>query len=819
MKSALHPILDDSERILEEIFRHTPAGVVLSDLHGTIVDVNHAMCAMVGYDRAELIGRKLTDISHPDDLDDIRSRTDSLREGRTGPYIANRRYFAKNGQIVHARVSVSVIYAKGGEPVCGIGFVEETTERVAMETALRQSELRYRRVIEDQTDMIVRCLPDGTRTFVNQAYCRYVGQSADQLIGTSFFPLIPEEDQERVRAKYAAFSPENPVLTDQHWAVGPGGEMRWHEWTDRALFDESGTLVEVQAVGRDLTEQHEAQLRLAQSEERYRRFFHSLPIAAWENDWSGIMANLRERGIDSAEALHRALHEDPRRFYEIGAHFNVLGVNQAALDMACVETEDEFRAWLLSTAWPLESAYRYGLDVAQLVFGEQKYITGEYTMIRANGEPLDVLFRVARSARWGEDWMTFPVAVDITERKRIERELVHRHEVTRRAEAAAHIGSWEWNPSDDLIYGSEEFWRILDGREDGGPPYRRMEECLGLMHPDDTASALARWIALRDPSSNVKPQVIHNDYRLLRADGSIAIATGQTFIQYAEDRSLTRAFGIMRDITDVRRAEEEAARQRDQLVRADKMISLGILVSGIGHEINNPNHTIGLNVPLLRDVWRDAALLLDRLASSSDEELRVGRMRWSDARDEVAAMLDDVEHASERIRNIVRELRGFALDHDPGESGPVSVNDVVTSSLRLLGKHIAKATKHFSIALAGDEPYVIGNASRLQQVVVNLVLNACQALQSDEQGIAIETGSQNGRAFIRVRDQGRGIAAEDLPRIRTPFFTTKRSEGGTGLGLAVSDRIASEQGGELAFDSILGQGTTATLWMPVMQRT
>src|SRR6185436_8113747 len=133
--------------------------------------------------------------------------------------------------------------------------------QVAMETALRQSELRYRRVIEDQTDMIVRCLPDGTRTFVNPAYCRYNGTTADQLIGTSFFPLIPEQDRERVRAKYASFTPETPVLTEQHWAIAPGGALRWHEWTDRAFFDENGTLVEIQAVGRDLTEQHEAQQR------------------------------------------------------------------------------------------------------------------------------------------------------------------------------------------------------------------------------------------------------------------------------------------------------------------------------------------------------------------------------------------------------------------------------------------------------------------------------------------------------------------------------------------------------------------------------
>lgn len=95
------------------------------------------------------------------------------------------------------------------------------------------------------------------------------------------------------------------------------------------------------------------------------------------------------------------------------------------------------------------------------------------------------------------------------------------------------------------------------------------------------------------------------------------------------------------------------------------------------------------------------------------------------------------------------------------------------------------------------------------------MLNACQALQNDRQAIFIETGAAEPRAFIRVRDEGRGIAEDDLANIRTPFFTTKRAEGGTGLGLAVSDRIAGEQGGELAFESEVGRGTTATLWLPL----
>ncbi|HEX7151962.1 MAG TPA: PAS domain S-box protein [Thermoanaerobaculia bacterium] len=816
MKPIAHlPSIEDSELVLDELFRHTPVGVVLTDLHGTIVDANPALCSMVGYSRTELIGLTMSGISHPDDTADVQTRIDDLREGRTGHYVVQRRYVARDGSVVHAKVSLSIVYSKTGEPGFGIGFLENITDRVLIETALRQSEMRYRRVVEDQTELIVRCLPDGTRTFVNEAYCRYNGTTAEELIGTSFFTCMDEEEQTLVRAKFAALQPSNPVITDQHWVLAPGGVQRWHEWTDRGFFDEKGRLMEIQSVGRDLTEQYEAQQRLVQSEARYRRLFNSLPVAVWENDWSQVTAELARRNLTTAESFAQAVAEDPSLYAEVGTTVRVTTANPAALAMAGVADVEAFDYWLARAATP-ETAVRFSRHVPGLLFGDRQVTMDEYTLLRPDGEPIDVLIRIARSDGVGGACMMSTIAVDVTERKRIERNLLHKQELTERAEAAAHFGSWEWNPDEDLVYGSDEFWRLLDGAEGVGPAQRPMSEILSRAHPEDAALGMHNWMSVRQPSTEPRPPIFEREYRLPRTDGSIAIAQALTFATYAEDGSLARAFGILRDITGAKRAAEEAARHRDELVRADKMISLGILVSGMTHEINNPNHAIGLNAPLVRDAWREAAALIDELAAGGREP-RIGRMPWSEARGEVAAMIDDIEHASDRIRNIVTELRSFALDQDPGERRNVVVNDVVTSSLRLLGKQISRATKHFELALADDLPLIAGNAKRLEQVVVNLVLNACQALANDQQAICIETGFDGQRVYIRVRDEGRGIAAEHFANIRTPFFTTKRAQGGTGLGVPVSDRIAGEHGGELTFDSEPGRGTTATLWLPPLR--
>lgn len=141
----------------------------------------------------------------------------------------------------------------------------EIAERQRAEQALRESEERYRRVVEDQTEFLVRWKPDGTRTFVNESYCRYFGKTREELIGSNFLLQVAEEDRERVRRKIASMTPTHSVLTDERRVIRPDGRIGWNEWTDRALFDEQGRLVELQSVGRDITERRRLQEELLQA--------------------------------------------------------------------------------------------------------------------------------------------------------------------------------------------------------------------------------------------------------------------------------------------------------------------------------------------------------------------------------------------------------------------------------------------------------------------------------------------------------------------------------------------------------------------------
>jgi PAS domain S-box-containing protein len=136
--------------------------------------------------------------------------------------------------------------------------------------ALRQSQERYRAIVEDQTELICRFKPDDTITFVNDAYCRYFNKSRESLIGQKFLPEMPPEDRKLITQNFRSLSLEQPINTYEHRIILPSGEIRWQQWSDRALFDEQGNFVECQAVGRDITQLKQAEAEILNALEKER---------------------------------------------------------------------------------------------------------------------------------------------------------------------------------------------------------------------------------------------------------------------------------------------------------------------------------------------------------------------------------------------------------------------------------------------------------------------------------------------------------------------------------------------------------------------
>ena len=273
---------------------------------------------------------------------------------------------------------------------------------------------------------------------------------------------------------------------------------------------------------------------------------------------------------------------------------------------------------------------------------------------------------------------------------------------------------------------------------------------------------------------------------------------------------------LQTQITERKLAEKKAVRRQKQLVQADKMASLGILVSGVAHEINNPNQFIMAHIGPLKQAWKGAIPVLERYYVQYGD-FRMGGTNYSIIRKKMPRIFSNISHGANRIKTIVDELRGFVNEDPTASHDPVDLNKVVDSALTLVANMIKNATRHFSFDKDPTLARVPGHYQRLEQVTVNLLQNACQALRSKEDAIAVSTwcDASAGEAVLEIRDTGTGIASGDIDHITDPFFTTKRDQGGTGLGLSISSRIIADHCGSMVFDSTVEEGTRVRVRLPL----
>ncbi len=344
----------------------------------------------------------------------------------------------------------------------------------------------------------------------------------------------------------------------------------------------------------------------------------------------------------------------------------------------------------------------------------------------------------------------------------------------------------------------------------------RIEEGLAILKQTGRYDEIReRWLGVLEPSVTWSTFLRYGAIVFIPL---VLVLGGMVLWSHSLRRQVAaRTASLAREVAERQRAMELLRENQAQLVQADKMAALGVLVSGVAHEVNNPNGYILLNMPVLKDVYLDALELFEA-RFREEGEFMLGGLRYSQMREELPGMLDEMLEGARRIKRIVEDLKDFARREDSPRHEPVDPNAIVRTAARLLDARIRKATRRFELALAEHLPRVRGNAQRLEQVVVNLLLNACDALPDPGRAIRVVTEHDHDAAVVRiaVHDEGVGIPPENLGRITDPFFTTKRDQGGTGLGLSVSAAIVEEHGGTLEFRSPPGVGTTVVLTLPVI---
>ena len=270
--------------------------------------------------------------------------------------------------------------------------------------------------------------------------------------------------------------------------------------------------------------------------------------------------------------------------------------------------------------------------------------------------------------------------------------------------------------------------------------------------------------------------------------------------------------GICRDITEQKKLESH-------LFQSQKMESLGTLVAGVAHEINNPINLIMFNLPLIQKIWKDLEPALDS-AGQGNPQAKYGGLTLSFLKENLSQMILDMKSAADRVASIVKGLKTFSRKTGPAEFQPIHVNEAVENALKLVQTTTRKSGIELKAKLGQDLPRINGNLQNIEQIVMNLVINALQAIDHEQGRIDVTTrySAEAGEICIEVADNGKGIDPDIAETIFDPFVTDKQMEGGTGLGLSVTYGLVKDHGGDISFETGKVKGTLFSVRFAVHPR-
>jgi two-component system NtrC family sensor kinase len=307
----------------------------------------------------------------------------------------------------------------------------------------------------------------------------------------------------------------------------------------------------------------------------------------------------------------------------------------------------------------------------------------------------------------------------------------------------------------------------------------------------------------------------------LAIDKAESFQTIEELSRGLEDKVRVRTEQLRAANEELQGAYRDLQAAQAQLVQREKMASVGQLVAGVAHELNNPIGFVASNAATLEDFVGRLRRMLDvygaaELPAAAAARVAIARreLKVDYALRYLDSMVQGIREGAERTRRIVRDLRVFARGDDDVRQ-PVDLHEELESSLTLLG-HLLK-DRVVVERKYGELPAVECVRSQIDQVLLNILANAAQAIGGPG-AIAIETRREEGWAVVAVRDTGPGIAPDAIGRVFDPFFTTKPVGEGTGLGLSISYEIVKKHGGEIGVESRPGQGATFTVRLPLGQR-
>lgn len=785
-------------RGLGTFLARTPQPFAAVDFGGQLVSVNRAFMELTGYNAAELETMTLSDLTpvcwHSSMMETLAAVRAS---GKSTRY--EKEYRRKDGRLVPIEALVDLDRDENDVAVGFYAFVTDISERKQVEVALRESEERFRRLYDEAPVGYHEVDLEGRIISINRTECEMLGVVREEVVEKSVFDFVAPEYREQARQGFPEkVRGDHPLKPIERNFETHDGRRLIVSIEERFRRDELGRVTGIRSTVQDITERKKTEAALVASERRARVLFEGIEDAIWVHSLDG-------RLLDVNPAASRMLGY----------------TREELLQMKTGDVDSpEFAAGF-------EERLKQQMEQGHLSC-EGRHCTKDGRIIPVDINTSTILFDDQRAV--------LAVIRDITERKALEE--------TRREFAESQMrNAREMQEKNLALTASEARYRQLtegcldavvvadrQGRITLFNPAaekifgRSAEEVLGrpitLLMPEsfkdlDTRgfeavlesrqpSIVGRTVELKGQRKN------QEEFPLELSLNAIELAGELQFI------------GSIRDQT-------ERQRMRAMLAQSEKLASIGLLSAGVAHEINNPLAYVANNLAVLE---RDMKSVLEMIAIyeravapltlSSPElvkevEAIAEELDWPYVRENLGRMLSRTREGVQRVANIVQNLRGLARTSPP-KLESAAIPDMIESALEMIRGRLRRHNIEISVE-HGDVPRIPCVPSQISQVILNLLINATQAVESTgrtEGGrIRVTTAQGEDMVCLSISDNGGGIPAESLPQLFDPFFTTKSVGEGTGLGLSISHGIVTGHGGRIEVESPPGEDTCFRIYLPL----
>jgi len=742
-------ILDKIQRDLKEYTDKAPYGIFVVNKKGYFLQANKKAVSLTEYTERELKSKHMIDLFEETEVKQAYRMLKELKKKKISMGIF--KHVDKKGKIQYWHIKGIRL-----DEQRYLGYVEDITAKRKIEEELRKSEKQFKLFFEKAPLGYQSLNINGYILNINEKWSSLLGYTKKEVIGKRFGDFLQEEDKNKFSeyfSKFKKLGTRQSIIKMVH----KNGSIKMFQIYGNIIRDSNNIFVKTQCMLQDVTEQVKYENIIKEREEILRETQQVAHVGSFKYD-------LLNNQMSVSNEFYRILGYKPQE---------VKAISEIFINAIVAEDKKIF------------------FKMREIKATSNNYIERELRIKDRQNKIKWVLLRgYSKLDENKKPVIIYGTLIDINEQKKIRKQIDEQNRLYEKAEQVTKIGTFEKN----WINGNHTWSKgMYDIMEINPKQHIENKAIIYYTHSDDKERVQ------KQVEESIKNKVVLSiDFKIITKYKKIKYLHTELIHFYDNNGKINSSIGIVQDLSEKAKVELRMKKMEAALIDQQKLEAIGILASGIAHEINNP----------INGVMNYGQIILDQ---SKDNE-------------KIAKYANDIIKESQRISKIVKNLLSFSRRERKTYS-LVKIEDIINETLMLIKTVVLSENIELTIDIEKELPLITCNRQQIQQVIINLLTNAKDAVSQNkgDKKVAIKCYKtyNNNKEYIRcnIQDNGKGIDKEIEDKIFNPFFSTKTKDEGIGLGLFVSHKIIKVHDGRLEFKSIKGKFTEMYFDLPIDKQT